>query len=51
MPVGCAVVLNRVQQWIPLGQVCLVVGALMFGGGVIAYGAGSLARFSQTINI
>jgi iron complex transport system permease protein len=43
MPVGCAVVLNRVQQWIPLGQVCLVVGALMFGGGVIAYGAGSLA--------
>ena len=25
-----------------LGQICLVIGALMFGGGVIAYGAGSL---------
>jgi hypothetical protein len=41
--VGCAIVLNRVQQWILLGQICLVIGALMFGGGVIAYGAGSLA--------
>jgi iron complex transport system permease protein len=40
---GCAIVLNRVQQWIVLGQICLVIGALMFGGGVIAYGAGSLA--------
>ena len=40
---GCAIVLNRVQKWILLGQICLVIGALMFGGGVIAYGAGSLA--------
>ena len=40
---GCTIVLNRVQQWILLGQICLVIGALMFGGGVIAYGAGSLA--------
>src|SRR6516165_7383520 len=40
---GCAIVLNRVQQWILLGQICLVIGALMFGGGVVAYGAGSLA--------
>jgi iron complex transport system permease protein len=40
---GCVIVLNRVQQWILLGQICLVTGALMFGGGVIAYGAGSLA--------
>ena len=40
---GCAIMLNRVQQWILLGQICLVIGALMFGGGVIAYGAGSLA--------
>jgi hypothetical protein len=39
---GCAIV-HRVQQWILLGQICLVIGALMFGGGVIAYGAGSLA--------
>ena len=40
---GCAIVVNRVQQWILFGQICLVIGALMFGGGVIAYGAGSLA--------
>jgi hypothetical protein len=40
---GCAIVLNRIQQWILLGQICLVIGALMFGGGVIAYGDGSLA--------
>src|SRR5512144_1311444 len=25
---GCAIVLNRVQQWILLGQICLVIGAL-----------------------
>jgi hypothetical protein len=41
--VGFLVVLNRVQQWTVLGQICLVIGALMFGGGVIAYGHGSLA--------
>ena len=39
---GCAIVLGRVQQWIVLGQICLVMGALMFGGGVIAYGNGSV---------
>jgi hypothetical protein len=40
---GMAIVLNRVKQWSVLGQVCLVIGALMFCGGVIAYGEGSLA--------
>jgi hypothetical protein len=40
---GMAIVLNRVKQWSVLGQVCLVIGALMFAGGVIAYGEGSLA--------
>jgi iron complex transport system permease protein len=40
---GCVIVLNHVQQWIRLGQICLVIGALMFGGGVIVYGTGSLA--------
>src|SRR5882757_2979119 len=40
---GCVIVLNRMQQWMLLGQIFLVVGALMFGGGVIAYGEGSLA--------
>jgi len=40
---GCAIALNRVQQWILLGQICLVIGALMFGGGVIAYRPDSLS--------
>jgi hypothetical protein len=40
---GCAIALNRAQQWILLGQICLVIGALMFGGGVIAYRPDSLA--------
>jgi hypothetical protein len=40
---GCAIVLRRIQQWNVLGQICLVIGALMFAGGVIAYGEGSLA--------
>jgi iron complex transport system permease protein len=40
---GCAIALNRVQQWILLGQICLVLGALMFGGGVIAYRPDSVA--------
>jgi iron complex transport system permease protein len=40
---GMAIVLNSIKQWAVLGQVCLVIGALMFAGGVIAYGEGSLA--------
>lgn len=40
---GCTIVLSRVPQWSLLGQICSIVGALMFGGGVIGYGAGSLA--------
>lgn len=43
LPVGCMVVLNRMRHWTLLGQICLIIGALLFGGGVIAYGAGSLA--------
>jgi iron complex transport system permease protein len=39
---GFAIVLHRVQQWMVLGQICLATGALMFGGGIIAYGSGSL---------
>lgn len=41
--VGCLLVLNDVRQWSVLGQICLVIGALMFSAGVIAYGEGSLA--------
>ncbi len=40
---GCAVVFNRATQWNVFGQICLVIGALMFGGGVLAYGNGSLS--------
>jgi iron complex transport system permease protein len=36
---GSAIALKRVQHWIVLGQIFLVIGALMFGGGVIAYQA------------
>lgn len=39
---GCVIALNRVQQWSLLGQICSVIGALMFGGGVVAQGDGSL---------
>jgi iron complex transport system permease protein len=39
---GCAIVLNHVKQWSVLGQICLVIGALTFSGGAIAYGEGSL---------
>jgi hypothetical protein len=41
--VGSAIVFNRVTQWGVLGQVCLVIGALMFGAGVVVYGQGSPA--------
>jgi len=40
---GFGIVLNRVRQWSVFGQICLVIGALMFAGGVISYGEGSLA--------
>ena len=36
---GTAIALNRLQHWALLGQICLVIGALMFGGGVVAYKA------------
>ena len=40
---GTAIALNRVQHWALLGQICLVIGALMFGGGVVAHKADVLA--------
>lgn len=40
---GFAIALNRVQHWMLLGQIFLVIGALMFGGGAIAYRADLLA--------
>ncbi len=40
---GLAFRLRRAEQWSLLAQICLVVGALMFSGGVLAIGEGSLA--------
>jgi hypothetical protein len=40
---GLAITLGRSGQWSLLGQICLIVGALMFTGGVVALGKGSLA--------
>lgn len=45
---GFAVPLNRLKQWAVLGDICLVIGALMFCGGVVAYGDGSLASILIT---
>ena len=41
--IGLAVTLQRNEQWNLLGQICLVVGALSFCGGVGVVGMGSLA--------
>jgi hypothetical protein len=40
---GLAIVLRPATQWGVFGQICLVIGALMFGGGVLVYAEGSLA--------
>ena len=40
---GFAVLVSRAKQWDVLGQICLVIGALMFCGGVLAFGQGSLS--------
>ena len=41
--IGLAFTFGRSESWHLLGQICLVVGALMFCGGVLALGQGSLA--------
>lgn len=40
---GLAIAFMAAAQWHLLAQICLVIGALMFSGGVIAFGEGSLA--------
>lgn len=40
--VGVALTFNRDERWSLLTQICLVVGALMFCGGVLAVGDGAL---------
>jgi iron complex transport system permease protein len=40
--IGLAFAVNRAERWSLLAQICLVVGALMFCGGVLALGDGAL---------
>ena len=40
---GFAILARQLKQWAVLGQICLVIGALTFCGGVLAFGAGSLS--------
>jgi iron complex transport system permease protein len=40
--IGLSFTFGRSESWHLLGQICLVVGALMFCGGVLALGKGSL---------
>lgn len=44
---GFAIAIMAAAQWHLLAQICLVIGALMFSGGVIAYGEGSLASLAD----
>lgn len=41
--IGLGFTLHGKQQWNLLAQICLVVGALMFSGGVLTIGKGALA--------
>lgn len=41
--IGLAFTLRGKEQWRLLAQICLVVGALMFSGGVLVIGEGALA--------
>src|SRR5690606_24286279 len=41
--IGYAVPMQGLTQWNVFGQICLLIGALMFAAGVIGYGEGSLA--------
>ena len=42
---GLVLTLARSEQWSLLAQICLIVGALIFAGGVIAIDSGSLRAF------
>src|SRR3954453_2506209 len=45
---GLLVGFNRIKAWAVLAQICLAVGALLFCGGIVAYGDGSLASMLIT---
>jgi hypothetical protein len=42
---GIALVYARYEQWMVLANICVVVGALLFGGGIIKAGEGSIGSF------
>jgi hypothetical protein len=42
---GIALVYARYEQWMVLANICVVVGALLFGGGIIKAGEGSVGSF------
>lgn len=43
--IGLALLYARVEQWKVLANICILVGALLFGGGVIKAGEGSIEAF------
>jgi hypothetical protein len=42
---GIILIQSRYRQWRVLASICVLVGALLFGGGVIETGEGSIASF------
>ncbi len=42
---GIALVHTRYEHWMVLANICILVGALLFGGGVIKAGDGSIGSF------
>jgi hypothetical protein len=40
---GFVILINRMKQWAVLAQICIVIGALTFSGGVLAFGEGALS--------
>ena len=43
--IGLALLYARIEQWQVLANICILVGALLFGGGVIKEGEGSIEAF------
>lgn len=43
--VGIALVYAQLKQWMVFAHICVAVGALMFGGGVVVVDAGSVGSF------
>jgi iron complex transport system permease protein len=48
---GLALVLKRDVQWHVLAVVCVVAGALLFGGGIVKLGNGSITSFLAVVTV